>query len=179
MQLGPESLLFAFFGTACLLSALGVVTIRNAVKSALSLILCFFSLAALFLLQHAELLAVLEVLVYAGAIMVLFVFVIMLVENKEEEETRDVLGSKVTLPIKLAAVGLVAYGLGRGVARSRFPTSATVPESFGGVATVGRTFLREYVFHFELTSLLLLVGIVGAVIVSKRGRRHPREEEAA
>ncbi|HJL40431.1 MAG TPA: NADH-quinone oxidoreductase subunit J [Myxococcales bacterium LLY-WYZ-16_1] len=169
-------LLFGLFGGVSLLSAIGVVTIQNAVKCAMSLIVCFFGLAALFVLQSAELLAVLEVLVYAGAVMVLFVFVIMLVENKDEESARTVLGSKWTLPVKLAGVGLVAFALGRAVRGAQFGERAALPEGFGGVASVGRTFLRDHLLHFELTSLLLLIGIVGAVIVARRGRRQEEPE---
>lgn len=175
MQFGPESALFGLFGLVSLLSALGVVIIRNAVKCALSLIVCFFSLAVLFIQQNAELLGVLEVLVYAGAIMVLFVFVIMLVENPEEQAARSLWGSKLSVPLKLAGVLLVAYGLSRSVARSTFSEPAALPEGFGGVASVGRTFLLKYLLHFELSSLLLLVGIVGAVIVARRGKRAEAE----
>ncbi len=175
--MSADVIFFAFFGFLCLLSALGVVLLRNAIRSALSLIMCFFCLAALFLLQSAELLAALEVLVYAGAIMVLFVFVIMLVENKDEEEARSLLGSPATLPLKVLGVLGLGVGLGRAVAATRFAPHAPLAEDFGTVGGVGYTFLTRYLFHFELTSILLLVGIVGAVIVSKRGRREPAEGE--
>lgn len=171
-----EWVAFAFFGVMSLVSALGVVLVRNAVKGALSLIVCFFSLAALFVLQSAELLGALEVLVYAGAIMVLFVFVIMLVENKDEEGARTVLGSRVSFPLKLGAVMAIAWGMSIAVARSDFGPSAELEEGFGGVRSIGLMFLRDYIVHFELSSLLLLVGIVGAVIVSKRGRTPSGEE---
>lgn len=175
MSLGPDAIFFGIFGVVSIISALGVVLLQNAVKSALSLIMCFFCLAALFLLQSAELLAVLEVLVYAGAIMVLFVFVIMLVENREEEAARSVLGSKLSLPIKVLGVGIVGVGLIRVVAATQFPESAQLTPGFGSVASIGETFLRKYLFHFELTSILLLVGIVGAVVISRRGRHVPTE----
>jgi NADH-quinone oxidoreductase subunit J len=179
VTLNVESVLFGLFAFQALLSALGVVLIRNPVKGALSLILCFFSLGALFLMQAAELLAMLEVLVYAGAIMVLFVFVIMLVENKDEEASRNVLGSKLTLPIKVAAVAVIGTGIGRAIARTDFGPSPELSPGFGTVKTTGLVFLREYVFHFELTSLLLLVGIIGAVIVSRRGRAEGAAGEGA
>jgi NADH-quinone oxidoreductase subunit J len=171
VSLGPDAIFFALFGSLCLLSALGVVLLRNAVKSALSLIACFFSLAALFLLQSAELLAALEVLVYAGAIMVLFVFVIMLVENRDEEAARSLLGSKLSLPIKVVGVSVVVLGAARLVGETVFGPSAELPEDFGSVNRIGNVCLRDYQFHFEITSVLLLVGIVGAVVISRRGRR--------
>ncbi|MEM1023336.1 MAG: NADH-quinone oxidoreductase subunit J [Myxococcota bacterium] len=173
-----EWVAFVFFGVMSLASAMGVVLVRNAVKGALSLIVCFFSLAALFVLQNAELLGALQVLVYAGAIMVLFVFVIMLVENKDEDGARTILGSRLSLPVKLAAVLAIAWGMSQAIARSDFGAPADLSEGFGSVRTVGLVFLRDFVLHFELSSLLLLVGIVGAVIVSKRGRT-PSDEDAA
>ena len=178
MDFGPDAVFFVIFGGLSVVSALGVVLLRNAVKSALSLIVCFFSLAALFLLQSAELLAALEVLVYAGAIMVLFVFVIMLVENREEEAARPVLGSRLSLPIKVAGVGAVAFALIRVVSMTTFPESAPLGAGFGSVHSIGTTFLRKYLFHFELTSILLLVGIVGAVVISRRGRRVMTEDRS-
>jgi len=177
VSFGPQAFFFAVFGAASVLSALAVVLVKNAVKSALALIVCFFSLSALFLLQSAELIAVLQILVYAGAIMVLFVFVIMLVENKEEEEARSVLGSAATLPIKVLAVGVVGAAMMRAVAATQFPTSAERAPDFGSVASIGEMFLRKYLFHFELTSILLLVGIVAAVVLSRRGRHAPTEGE--
>ena len=177
--MSPEYMAFFVFGSMSLLSALGVVLLKNPVKSALSLILSFFSLAALFVLQQAELIGVLEVLVYAGAIMVLFVFVIMLVENKDEEGARDVLGSRLALPVKVGAVLAIGWAIARSVARSEFSAGAPLPEGFGGAKSIGLMFVREYLFHFELTSVLLMVGIVGAVIVSRRGRDRKEEEAKA
>ena len=178
MNLGPDAVFFAIFGTLSIMSALGVVLLRDAVKSALSLIVCFFSLSALFLLQSAELLAVLEVLVYAGTSMLLFVFVIMLVENREEEAARTLLGSRLSLPIKVVGVGAVGFALIRVVSATAFPESAELTPGFGSVESIGLTFLRKYLFHFELTSVLLLVGIVGAVVMARRGRQAPAEERS-
>lgn len=168
MGLSIETLLFALFAVGCVVSALGVVAIRNPVKGAMSLIACFFSLACLFLLQAAEMIAVLEVLVYAGAIMVLFVFVIMLVENKEEPVVRNALGQKVAIPVKIIGVLMVAYAMFDSISKSDLGGSKVLPEGFGSVADVGHEFFNNFLFHFEMTSVLLLVGIVGAVIISKR-----------
>jgi NADH-quinone oxidoreductase subunit J len=166
----PEILLFALFATMSIVSAAGVVLIRDPVKSAMSLIVCFFCVACLFLLQSAELIAVLEVLVYAGAIMVLFVFVMMLVEHKDDPIVSQALATKVAMPVKGFAVVIVVASIGLLIDRTgTFPTEK-LPEGFGSVKAVGRTFFSQYLFHFEFTSLLLLVGIVGAIIVSRRGR---------
>ncbi|MEL7371238.1 MAG: NADH-quinone oxidoreductase subunit J [Myxococcota bacterium] len=178
-----EILLFALFAVSAVVSALGVVAIRNPVKAAMSLIACFFCLACLFLLQQAEMIAILEVLVYAGAIMVLFVFVIMLVEDKEQPILTPALAQRITVPIKIIGVVLVAYSMLSVVRRSnialmgeRTSYSDELPEAFGTVAHVGRELFDNFLFHFEMTSVLLLVGIVGAVIVSKRGKSAPRND---
>ena len=169
-----EILLFALFAVSAVVSALGVVAIRNPVKGAMSLIACFFCLACLFLLQSAEMIAILEVLVYAGAIMVLFVFVIMLVEDKEQPILTPALGQRITVPIKVLGVSVVAYSLMAVIRRSTGLEQAArgypdeLPDAFGSVAQVGRELFDNFLFHFEMTSILLLVGIVGAVIVSKR-----------
>ncbi len=171
MNLTPEILLFALFAVASVVSALGVVFLRNPIKGALSLIACFFTLSCLFLLQAAELVAVLEILVYAGAIMVLFVFVIMLVEDHDEPILGSSLGARITLPLKFVGVAVVGFAAVNLVRRSPLAPPAELPEGFGGAAAMGREFFDNYLFHFELTSVLLLVGIVGAVIVSKNWKK--------
>ena len=168
----PEVFLFSLFGISSIVSAGGVVLIRDPVKAAMSLVVCFFSIACLFMLQRAELIAVLEVLVYAGAIMVLFVFVIMLVENKNDAIVAQQLSQRVAVPVKFLAVALVAASLGFLIHRTGNPRMAALPAGFGTVKAIGRVFLTDYLFHFEFTSILLLAGIVGAVIVSKG--RHQR-----
>lgn len=165
-----EQLLFGVFAFFAVLSALGVVALRDPIKGALSLIGSFFCLASLFVLQRAELMAVLQVLVYAGAIMVLFVFVLMLVDDKNAALFSPAVGEKVTIPIKLGAVAVIAGGLLYTAIASNLDTRAPLPEDFGSPAGVGRHFFENYVFHFEMTSILLLAGIVGAVVISRRGR---------
>lgn len=181
-----EILLFALFAVGAVVSALGVVAIRNPVKGAMSLIACFFCLACLFLLQRAEMIAILEVLVYAGAIMVLFVFVIMLVEDKEQPILTPALGQRIAVPIKVLSVGFVGYSLLATVRQTaqlepgqRLSYPDELPDGFGTVAHVGRELFDNFIFHFEMTSILLLVGIVGAVVVSKRVTSGPTAPPAA
>jgi NADH-quinone oxidoreductase subunit J len=177
--LTPEILLFALFATTSIVSALGVVFIRDPVKAAMSLIACFFCLACLYLLQRAELVAVLEVLVYAGAIMVLFVFVIMLVEHKDDAIIAHQLSQRLAVPLKVLAVATVAAAIALYIDRGASGSLDELPAGFGGVKEIGREFFcrrvpesgecaAPFLFQFEFTSLLLLVGIVGAVIISRR-----------
>jgi NADH-quinone oxidoreductase subunit J len=170
VQLSPQLLLFALFATTSVLAALGVVLLRDPVKGAMSLIGCFFSLACLFILQGAELIGILEVLVYAGAIMVLFVFVIMLVENRDEAIVSPLFGQRLAVPVKLGLAAVIAWGMLSIISRQPLVGGEPLPAGFGSVASVGRAFFARFLFHFEFTSILLLVGIVGAVMVSRRGR---------
>lgn len=169
-----EVVLFVVFAAGCVVFSLGVVVLRNPIKSAMSLIACFFCLACLFLLQSAELIAILEVLVYAGAIMVLFVFVIMLVEDHDRPIVRADFANRISLPLKVIAVGVVASTAIHFIGEADFGPSMALDQHdppFGSAKAVGWAFFDNFIFHFEMTSLLLLVGIVGAVIVSKRRRK--------
>lgn len=163
-----EQFLFFLFSTLALGGAVGVVTLRDPVRGALALVGCFFCLACLYLLQAAELMAVLEVMVYAGAIMVLFVFVIMLVEKHDEPILPRSLIRRIMAPVKVGAVAIVAANILIVLRRATLPASESLPADFGTSRAVGLLFFRDFVFEFELASVLLLVAIVGAVIISRK-----------
>ena len=165
-----EQLLFWFFALVATVTAIGVVAARNPLHGALSLIGTFFALACLYVLLGAHMLAAMQVLVYAGAVMVLFIFVIMLLNLKDDELGQ----AKPTLMKVLAGTGLVTGGVALGGAVIRAVTSASAPVAdlaadgaFGTVAAVGRAIYGPYLLPFEVTSLLLLVSIVAAVVVAK------------
>ena len=162
---GEQSLFYAFAGLA-LLSAVGMlVNVRNTVNAALCLMVSMVAIAALFVLLHAEFLGVLQVLVYAGAIVVLFVFVIMLlnlrggIEGPETHFAAKILGGALLagVAVKLTAV----------LAATRKPWPA-VEREFGTVADVGRVLFTDYVLAVEVAGVLLLAGIVAAVVLAKR-----------
>ena len=165
--MNPERFLFSVFAAMAIISGSGVVVLRDPVKGALSLVACFFSIACLYLLQAAELIAVLEVLVYAGAIMVLFVFVIMLVEEKEQSIIAPGLLRRIGVGVNVFAVALITTNIAVVLYRHRFGSDDPLPAGFGSPATIGKRFFADYLFHFELTSVLLLVAIVGAVMISR------------
>lgn len=174
------NVLFAIFAFAALLSAVGVVTMRP-IRAALALLAHIVALAGLFLTLHAHLLAALQVLVYAGAVVVLFVFVIMLIGPSPPEpppETRWVQKSLGAALVVLLGSGLAASLLG--VSRDR-PTIAACAsddvacEPFGGVDALSRELYREGVVPFELVSVLLTVAIVGAIGVARSRERTPRK----
>ena len=163
--LTAERVTFLFFASFLVATAVMVVTARSPMYAAMSLVGAFFCLAGIYVLLSAHLLAFMQILVYAGAVMVLFLFVIMLLTLgnehlvKERYKAMQVVGA-------LGAVGLVMVIAGA-VRDSVSPEVATVAADFGTVKAVGRVLFTQYLLPFEATSLLLLVAIVGAVVVAK------------
>ena len=162
--------LFAFFAV---LAALGMVVLRNPVHSALSLAVVFISLAAMYVLLSAPFIAVAQVMVYAGAILILFVFVIMLLSPgtdqgagvlKEQRGLAALFG--VALVVELIVV-LAAAVLPS--ARGEF-TPELIAEQ-GNVQVVGQLLFTDFLLPFEITSILLLVAIVGVVVMAKKRTR--------
>jgi NADH-quinone oxidoreductase subunit J len=165
------TVLFVLGSLTAIVSAMSVVTRRNPVHSALSLIVCLLSVALLFLLLGAQFVAALQVIVYAGAIVVLFLFVVMLLNVREESAafhpaiSQKAAALAVVLVILVEAL-LVAVA---GVAWMRKEEwLATTRLSFGTVQSVGKELFARYLFQFEVASVLLLVAIVGAVSLVKR-----------
>ncbi len=161
-----EKVLFFVFAVPLVATALGVLLSRNPVYAAMNLVAAFFFLAGLYVLLTAHLIAFMQVLVYAGAVMVLFLFVIMLLSLGDEHL---VPGPSKRAMQWVGVVGAVALAAVIGVAISRVGegAAANVDGAFGTVKAVGRVLFTEYLLPFEATSLLLLVAIVGAVVVAK------------
>jgi NADH-quinone oxidoreductase subunit J len=141
---------------------------RNPVTSAMFLLLTIFSMAGLFVLLHAFFLAAAQVLVYAGAVMVLFVFVIMLLDLKEEERRKIQLATAIT---GVVAVGVIALVMIRVIRRSRVGFSLEHNLAEGSTIPLGKALFSHFALPFELVSLVLLVAMVGAVLLSKRDAR--------
>ena len=162
-----EAILFYLFAGLTLLCALLVVGnpfSRNPVTSAMFLVLTIASLAGLFVLLHAFFLAAVQVLVYAGAVMVLFLFVIMLLNLKEEERRRVKVFWMVAGVLCVAVIlGLFAASL----ASVRLPGERN-PTLEGATVPLGKLLFTQYLLPFEIVSILLLVAIVGVVLLSKK-----------
>jgi len=160
------SLLFFILAGLAVFSAMGVIAARNPVYSALSLVVTLLSLAGLYLLLHGEFLAVIQVLTYAGAILVLFIFIIMLLNLKEEDLWEKGPGTfgKVLLMLT-AVVGFVSLGF---VMRWVPTQEQGLPEGFGSVASVGGEIFTRYVLPFEISGVLLTVALIGAVLLAKK-----------
>jgi NADH-quinone oxidoreductase subunit J len=165
-----ELLLFFFLAAVAVTTAVLMVAQRNPVMSAVCLIGNFFALAGLYLLLRAQFLAILQIIVYTGAIMVLVVFVIMLLNLGDERNLRERLTFRSTLGVAFAGGLLlelvVILGLRRVPDLARTITPAG--EHLGTVEGMGSALFGPFVFPFEITSLLLLVAIVGAVLLAKR-----------
>ncbi|HXZ79033.1 MAG TPA: NADH-quinone oxidoreductase subunit J [Terriglobales bacterium] len=158
--------LFTIFGVVCVAGAVNLVAQRHPINSALSLIVVMGSLAVEFLLLGAEFVAAVQVIIYAGAVMVLFVFVIMLLNAGEEEHTR---GSRVALlfgvPGMLIGSVLVAWELVRSTPGTE---AAGVGALYGSAKTIGRLLFNQFLLPFEITSVLILIAIMGAVVLARR-----------
>ncbi len=161
-----ELVVFWIFAVPLIFSAAGVLVARNPVHSAMSLVVAFFFLAGIYVLLTAHLIAFLQVLVYAGAIMVLFLFVIMLLTTADDQFERTRLRAMQVFGVAgaagVAAVIVVA------IAELGPMPMRIVGSDFGTVKAVGRLLFTTYLLPFEATSLLLLVAIVGAVVVAKQ-----------
>jgi NADH-quinone oxidoreductase subunit J len=167
-----EAVLFYIFAIGVVAAGAQVVLRRNPIYGALSLVACFFFLAGIYVLLAAHLIAVLQVMVYAGAVMVLFVFVIMLLNLKEEElgEQRITIMKGVGLVAVLSSVALVVWrAIGAAYPGDKLPPvdNALTVAGFGTVREVGRVLYLSSVLPFEVTSLLLLAAVVAAVVVAK------------
>lgn len=161
-----DLLFYAFAGMALIFGFLCVANplSRNPVTSAMFLVLTIVSLAGLYTLLHAFFLAAVQILVYAGAVMVLFLFVIMLLDLKEEER-RKIRG--ITLGLGALSVAVIAGILIRAVVAAE-PLAGTRPLVDGGTRELGRSLFTLYLLPFEVMSLLLLVGMVGVILISKK-----------
>jgi NADH-quinone oxidoreductase subunit J len=163
------ALLFILFGGLAIGCALALVAQRNPLYSAISLIGVFISLACLYVMLAAPFIAAVQVIVYAGAIMVLVVFVIMLLNVEQEERRRERLKFLVPVAVVLAAVLIaeVAFIL---VSVQEFRVSpAAGASNIGLTHSIGSALFTRYLLPFEITSILLLMAIVGAMTLARRG----------
>jgi len=165
-----ETVVFYVFAALALAGALMVISFKSPVSSALSLVLTLFATAVLFVLLLGHFVAVIQILVYAGAIMILFLFTVMFLNLKEgalEFESKH-LGFKVS--ILLVILLFVGYFASIGFKNGMLPRNLGVSEmdGFGSVQGVGTTLFTDYLLPFELTSILIIVAIIGVVVIAKK-----------
>lgn len=162
--------LYLLFGAASVVTALILVLARNPVHSALALMACFLQVSAIFVLLEAPLLAVIQIFVYVGAIMVLFIFVIMMVDVREAVLQRFLPGSNLPALVLLVLLGteMLVLVLWSGA------FSVTPPPAGGegiGLRQLGTTLFAEYLLPFEVASVILLAALVGAIVLAQKEPR--------
>jgi NADH-quinone oxidoreductase subunit J len=160
------TIMFYLFAALAILGGLLMVSLRNPLSGAFSLILSLVSVAGLFAMLEAEFVFILQVLVYGGAIMVLIIFTIMLLNlNKEELAEAPVGWMRLILTALVCAVG--AFGAIK-VFGTVVPTGVNVAPDIGSIEGVGRMMLSDFLYPFEVISLILLVAVVGVVLLAKK-----------
>jgi NADH-quinone oxidoreductase subunit J len=171
--MNPTLSFFYFLSFLTVLSALMVILSRNPIHSVLYLILTFFSLSGHYILLNAQFLAAVNIIVYAGAIMVLFLFVIMFLNVKDIHEEAKTNLTKIAAAIVGGTVFVILFGAYRKTIVAPVDP-ATFDSQIGMIENLGKLLFREYLLPFELVSILLLVAMVGAVMIGKReiGERH-------
>ena len=164
-----STVLIIFFVLAAITLSTAFLTIysKNPIHSAIYLVICFFSIAGHYLLLNSEFLAIVHIIVYSGAIMILFLFTIMLMNlNKEDEvhKPRITRFGAVTLFIIMCAVLIVIFMNSKPVA----DVSEPLGEDYQSIKVLGKVLLNEYMVPFEFASVLLLVAMIGTVLLSKK-----------
>ena len=171
-----EAIVFYAFGLILLASALCVITARNPVHAALFLVLSFFTASAIWLLLRAEFLAITLVLVYVGAVMVLFLFVVMMLDINIER-LRE--GFWRNLPAALVVGGLMAFEMISVLAYRVYgmPQPNELPLSYSNTKELGRLLYTDYVYAFEIAAVILLVAIIAAIALTLRRRKDARGQD--
>jgi NADH-quinone oxidoreductase subunit J len=175
-----SQLVFALMALVSVAGALGVVLLRQPVHAALSLLASFLGVAGLFVLAHGEFLAAVQVLVYAGGVMVLFLFVIMFVNvrtvEKQPQYLKPLVPAAVIGALLFAFLAVTAlWGLGVRPVAPVEPLTTVAGQGVGNTEAVGWVLYRDYLLPFEVVSVLLLVAMVGAILLGRK----PREGERA
>jgi NADH-quinone oxidoreductase subunit J len=170
-----ETFVFLVSAAVILAGALGVVLSRNTAHAALSLVATLFGIAVLFVAQEAHFLAAVQVIVYAGAIVVLFLFVLMLLGvDREEDIATEPLKGLRPAALVMGAVGLVGLLVfllaGDLVVTGRPAATRAITDGTSNIVQLGRTLFTDYVVAFEITAVLLTIAVVGAVMLVRRAR---------
>ncbi len=162
------AIIFIILAVGAIASGVMMITRRNPVTAAMFLVLHFIALAGMYLTLQAQLLAALQILVYAGAIMVLVLFVLMLLNLGKEEQLTEKMNTRTIVALAFAAVLLLQFGsvfLGQPTSYTQISDQAG---TIGAVEAIGESLFSSFIFPFEAISLLLLAAIVGAILLAKR-----------
>jgi NADH-quinone oxidoreductase subunit J len=179
-----ETVIFFIAAALALGGALGVVLARNPVHAALLLVVTLVAVAIFFLIQEAQLVAAVQIIVYAGAIVVLFLFVIMLLGVDREESLRDPIPYQRPAAVALGAILLAEIFVLAGRTWATGATSARGSvrrqvdgQDLGNIQRVARTMFTDFLWAFELTAVLLVIAVVGAVVLARRSGQRAQLDE--
>ncbi len=175
------TILFFIFAAVLICAALGVILARNPVHSALLLVLCFFNSAVIWLLLDAEFLGIVLVLVYVGAVMVLFLFVVMMLDINVEEFRKSLSGY---WPLAVAVAGFVVFAIinvivVRHLGGIAFKTAPTLPANYSNTRALGTVLFTRYAYPAQLAACILLVASVAAIVLTLRQRGGGKPQDIA
>jgi len=174
-------ILFWFFASVLVVSALGVIMVKNPVHAAMLLVLCFFTSANIWLLIEAEFLAVVLVLVYVGAVMVLFLFVVMMldinIEAMRARVTRYAVAGGIVAGVVVFEIVSVVWTRSMGIDVTN--GAQMKPAGYSNTAELGKMLYTDYVYPFELAAVLLLIAIVAAISLTMRKRPGLKDQNVA
>ena len=170
---GPTAALFWNFAILSVAGSLFVITRRNLISAVMGMVGTFFAIAAIYMMLYASFLAIIQMLVYAGAIMVLFVFVIMILNKPEDEPYAG--GGKVGKVVAILAILYLLFRVGMVLVHVEPPSPVALERpamtaqgyTWGSTASVGWNLFNDYLFPFEAVSILLLVAVVGAIAIAR------------
>ena len=164
-----QELFFAYFAFAIVVMSLLVITRRNPVHSVLWMLLLFFHIASLYLFLNAEFMAAIQIIVYAGGILVLFLFVVLLMNLREELTISRFIGAwSAGFVFAISLFVLVIISLSSFVAAPQGKYSIAFIKQETNVKVLGKLLYTDYLYPFEIASLILLVAIIGAIVLAKR-----------
>jgi NADH-quinone oxidoreductase subunit J len=175
------TILFFIFATVLVCAALGVILARNPVHSALLLVLCFFNSAVIWLLLDAEFLGIVLVLVYVGAVMVLFLFVVMMLDINVEEFRRSLAGY---WPLAVAVAGFVVFAIinvivAKHLGGVTYKTAPVLPDNYSNTRVLGTALFTRYAYPAQLAACILLVASIAAIVLTLRTRGGGKPQDIA
>ena len=174
-----EAIVFYFFSGVMLLAAVRVITARNPIHAALYLVLAFFTAAAIWMLLRAEFLAIVLVLVYVGAVMVLFLFVVMMLDINLDR-LREGFWSYLPLGAAVGVLMVIEMVLvlgGKYFGATQLPSPADPGPGYSNTKALGRLLYTDYVYPFEIAAVILLVAIVAAIALTIRRRKDTKNQD--
>jgi NADH-quinone oxidoreductase subunit J len=175
------AILFFIFAAVLIGAALGVILARNPVYSALLLVLCFFNSAVIWVLLDAEFLGIVLVLVYVGAVMVLFLFVVMMLDVNVEQLRKEFVGY---WPLTVAVAGFVVFAMinvivVKHLGGSALKTAPLLPANYSNTRTLGAELFTRYAYPAQVAALILLVASIAAIVLTLRQRKGGKPQDIA